>query len=105
MTTPSLRRSAVADVTDSSSDLAILRLGYKKMREWIRRMPLYRGELQRKHPVFPEGSAAECKEGGGPVPIDAPNIVYTTEDDKAIDDFHRMQGKAFILTHDMLPLI
>lgn len=63
------------------------------MREWIRRMPHYRGELQLKHPVFPAGSAAECKERDGPVPIDAPNIVYTTEDDKAIDHFHRTQGE------------
>ncbi|KAH0827452.1 alcohol oxidase [Lanmaoa asiatica] len=81
----------LANFLNNPSDLAILRLAYKKMREWIRRMPHYRGELQLKHPVFPAGSAAECKEVDGPVPIDAPNIVYTTEDDRAIDDFHRMQ--------------
>lgn len=63
-------------------------------------MPLYRGELQLKHPVFRAGSAAECKETDGPVPFDAPDIVYTTEDNGAIDDFHRTTSKAFILTHD-----
>ncbi|KAN0090977.1 alcohol oxidase [Tylopilus felleus] len=60
-----------------------------KMREWIRRMPHYRDELQLKHPVFPAGSAAECRETDGPVPMDSPDIVYTAENDKAIDDFHK----------------
>ncbi|KAH7923954.1 alcohol oxidase [Leucogyrophana mollusca] len=73
----------------SASDLAILRLAYKRMREWIRRMPDYRGEYQPLHPVFPEGSAAACKETDGPAAIDAPDIVYTSEDDKAIEIFHR----------------
>lgn len=72
------------------------------MREWIRRMPLYRGELQLKHPVFLAGSAAECKETDGPVPINASDIVYTKEDDKAIDDFHRKTSGLFILTHWIL---
>lgn len=67
-------------------------------------MPLYRGELQLKHPVFPAGSAAECKETNGPVPINAPDIVYTKEDDKAIDDFHRKTSEAFLSTRWMLPL-
>lgn len=105
MTIPSLYGSVITDVFHSTSDLAILRLAYKRMREWIRRMSQYRGELQLKHPVFPAGSAAECKERDGPVSIDAPNIVYTIEDDKAIDDFHRTQGEVYILTRDMLPLI
>ncbi|KAH7915215.1 GMC oxidoreductase-domain-containing protein [Hygrophoropsis aurantiaca] len=74
---------------DSPSDLAILRLAYKRMREWIRRMPSYRGEYQPLHPVFPEGSAAACKESNGPAAIDSPDIVYTAEDDKAIETFHR----------------
>ncbi|KAF8441404.1 hypothetical protein L210DRAFT_3760007 [Boletus edulis BED1] len=79
----------LANFLNKPSDLAILRLAYKRMREWIRRMPYYRGELQLQHPVFPAGSAAECKETDGPVPIDAPDIGYTKEDNKAIDDFHR----------------
>ncbi|KAG9316440.1 GMC oxidoreductase-domain-containing protein [Chiua virens] len=79
-----------ADFLNTPSDVAILRLAYKKTRDWIRRIPLYRGELQPKHPIFPAGSAAECKEAHQPVPIDAPEIVYTAEDDKAIDDFHRL---------------
>ncbi|KAF8840047.1 alcohol oxidase [Paxillus ammoniavirescens] len=75
---------------ENASDLAILRLAYKRMREWIRRMPHYRGEFQPRHPVFPEGSAAECKENDGPVNMDAPDIVYTAEDDKAIEDYHKL---------------
>ncbi|KIJ67569.1 GMC oxidoreductase [Hydnomerulius pinastri MD-312] len=75
---------------NNASDVAILRLAYKRMREWIRRMPHYRGEYQPRHPVFPGGSAAACREHDGPAPIDAPDIVYTVEDDKAIEDFHRM---------------
>ncbi|KAG6378102.1 hypothetical protein JVT61DRAFT_13787 [Boletus reticuloceps] len=94
----------LANFLNRPSDLAILRLAYKRMREWIRRMPHYRGELQLQHPVFPAGSAAECKETDRPIPIDAPDIRYTTKDDKAIDDFHRAAGKAFISTHVMLPL-
>ncbi|EGO00550.1 hypothetical protein SERLA73DRAFT_104857 [Serpula lacrymans var. lacrymans S7.3] len=70
-------------------DLAVLRLAYKKGREIARRIPLYRGEYQPKHPVFPEGSAAACREVKGPVPIDAPDITYTTEDNEAIETYHR----------------
>ncbi|KAF9245021.1 GMC oxidoreductase-domain-containing protein [Melanogaster broomeanus] len=79
----------VSSFLDNACDVAIFRLAYKRMREWIRRMPHYRGEFQPRQPVFPEGSAAACKEHDGPVPIDAPDIVYTTEDDKAIEDFHK----------------
>ncbi|EGO26056.1 hypothetical protein SERLADRAFT_491425 [Serpula lacrymans var. lacrymans S7.9] len=76
-------------------DIAAFRLAYKKVREIVRRIPLYRGEYQPRQPVFPEGSAAACKEVEGPVPIDAPDIVYTPEDDKAIEMFHRqMAGSA-----------
>lgn len=56
-------------------------------------MPSYRGEVAAGHPCFPEGSAATCGEASGPVEVDAPDIVYTAEDDEAIDEFHRDHSK------------
>ena len=70
-------------------DVAVLRWGYKKSREILRRMKFYRGEYSPKHPKFPAGSAAEAKQSEGPVAIDSPDIAYTKDDDEAIDDFHR----------------
>jgi alcohol oxidase len=67
------------------------RWGYKKMREIIRRMKMYRGEVPSGHPNFPRGSLAECKAAEGPVDTDAPDIVYSKDDDDAIDQFHREQ--------------
>ena len=55
----------------------------------MRRMKVYRGEYSSGHPKFPAGSAAEAKSCEGPVAIDFPNIVYTKDDDEAIDKFHR----------------
>jgi alcohol oxidase len=52
-------------------------------------MASYRGEVPAGHPDFPEGSAAACREASGPVDLNAPDIVYTAEDDEAIDRFHR----------------
>jgi alcohol oxidase len=66
-----------------------MRWGYKKSREIVRRMKLYRGEYSSAHPKFPAGSAAEAKQSQGPVAIDSPDIAYTKDDDEAIDEFHR----------------
>ncbi|KAG1908802.1 GMC oxidoreductase-domain-containing protein [Suillus fuscotomentosus] len=74
---------------DDSSDIVPLDFGYKKTREIFRRMASYRGEIAAGHPDFPEGSAAACREASGPVDINAPDIVYTAEDDEAISQFHR----------------
>jgi len=74
---------------DNASDVAVMRLAYKRLREWIRRMPAYRGELQQRHPDFPVGSKAACRETDGPIAIDAPDLVYSAEDDQAIEKFHR----------------
>ncbi|KAG0702062.1 GMC oxidoreductase-domain-containing protein [Suillus ampliporus] len=71
------------------SDIVPLNVGYKRMREICRRMPSYRGEVAARHPPFPEGSAAVCKETTGPVDLYAPDIIYSAEDDKVIDTFHR----------------
>ncbi|KAJ1301180.1 hypothetical protein OPQ81_003591 [Rhizoctonia solani] len=48
---------------------------YKKSREIARRMPSYRGEYAPLHPKFSEG-----------------DLVYTTEDDAAIEEFVRQRG-------------
>jgi len=74
---------------DDSSDIVPLDFGYKKTREIFRRMASYRGEIAAGHPDFPDGSAAACREASGPVDINAPDIVYTAEDDEAISQFHR----------------
>ncbi|KAG2072312.1 alcohol oxidase-like protein [Suillus decipiens] len=74
---------------DDPSDIVPLDFGYKKTREIFRRMASYRGEVAAGHPDFPEGSAAACGEASGPVDLNAPDIVYTAEDDEAINRFHR----------------
>ncbi|KAG1730381.1 GMC oxidoreductase-domain-containing protein [Suillus paluster] len=74
---------------DDPSDIVPLNFGYKKMREIFRRMPSYRGEVHTGHPRFPKGSAAVCREASGPVDLHDPDIIYTAEDDEAIDNFHR----------------
>ncbi|KAF8627066.1 hypothetical protein AX17_006405 [Amanita inopinata Kibby_2008] len=74
---------------DDPADLGVLRWGYKKTREFIRRMKMYRGEHTPVHPQFQKGSAAATASAEGPVDIEAPNIVYSKEDDEAIDEFHR----------------
>ncbi|KAF8622855.1 hypothetical protein AX15_006699 [Amanita polypyramis BW_CC] len=74
---------------DEPADIGTLRWAYKKGREIIRRMKLYRGEYSPGHPRFPEGSTARCKPAEGPVDVDAPDIAYSKEDNDAIDEFHR----------------
>ncbi|KAG2342546.1 alcohol oxidase [Suillus weaverae] len=74
---------------DDPSDIVPLDFGYKKTREIFRRMASYRGEVAAGHPTFSEGSAAACRETSGPVDLDAPDIVYTAEDDEVINQFHR----------------
>ncbi|KAF8904338.1 alcohol oxidase-like protein [Mucidula mucida] len=67
-----------------SVDVAALRWGYKKGREIIRRLPAFRGALVPAHPQFAADSPAALVETG-PIPLDAPKIVYSAEDDAAID--------------------
>ena len=75
------------------ADLVTLRWSYKKLREFARRMKFYRGEIVSSHPKFAEGSAAETRSSSSPVEITAPDIVYTKEDDEAIDRYNREAGK------------
>ena len=76
----------------SPADLVTLRWAYKHAREIGRRMEFYRGDLQVGHPIFAEGSQAVTQLAGTPVEISAPKIVYSKEDDDAIDEFHRLVG-------------
>lgn len=82
----------------SMADVRPLIWAYKFSRELARRMPLFCGEYAPLHPKFPEGSAAQVfvKRDGvdaGPVPIDAPDLVYGAEDDRAIDKYLREFGE------------
>ncbi|KAF7327927.1 GMC-OxRdtase-N domain-containing protein [Mycena kentingensis (nom. inval.)] len=74
---------------DKRDDVALLRWSYKLTREMARRMDSYRGEFSPDHPQFTDTSRARCGPAEGPVPINAPDIEYTKEDDEAIDRFHR----------------
>ena len=76
----------------SPADLVILRWAYKHVREISRRIEFYRGEVQVEHPTFAEGSQATTHPTDTPVEISAPKIVYSKEDDDAIDEFHRCKG-------------
>ncbi|TBU37889.1 alcohol oxidase-like protein [Dichomitus squalens] len=75
-------------VLSRKEDLAVMRYAWKLAREYGRRMSSYRGEYAPDHPTFPQDSeAAVSQDHNTPVAIDAPDIVYTKEDDEAIDDF------------------
>ena len=89
---PSLKYSVFHSLTDflsRPSDIAALRWAYKRGREASRRMASYRGEYAPCHPVFPKDSQAACNDDAKPVPMQAPDIVYTEEDNKALDEYLR----------------
>ena len=65
---------------------------YKRSREFARRIPSYRGEYPGRQPAFARDSPAAVNEDPSPVPIDAPDIQYTKEDDAAIRAFIRKTG-------------
>ena len=52
-------------------------------------MEFYRGEVQVEHPTFAEDSQAATQPSGTPVEISASKIVYSKEDDVAIDESHK----------------
>ncbi|KAJ7731065.1 GMC oxidoreductase-domain-containing protein [Mycena metata] len=70
------------------ADVAVMRWAYKKGRELTRRLPCFAGAYMPRHPQFPAGSTANVAETG-PVALSEPKIVYTAEDDKAIDQYMR----------------
>ena len=55
-------------------------------------MEFYRGDPQVGHPTFAQGSQAVTQFAATPTEISAPKIVYSKEDDDAIDEFHRRTG-------------
>ncbi|KAJ3475835.1 hypothetical protein NLI96_g11573 [Meripilus lineatus] len=70
-------------------DLALLVWAYKRGREIARRMKCYRGEHPLNHPAFSRESSVACQENIQPVPIDAPELQYSAEDDEVIKDYVR----------------
>ncbi|KAI0091334.1 alcohol oxidase-like protein [Irpex rosettiformis] len=88
-----------ADATDApefetgylkqKDDLELLKYMYKRSREFARRMPCYRGEYPPGHPEFSKSSLVFPKADNQPVPIDAPDLVYSEEDEQAVDTFTR----------------
>ncbi|KAB8267611.1 GMC oxidoreductase-domain-containing protein [Aspergillus minisclerotigenes] len=64
---------------------------YKKQREIIRRMDIYRGEFAPLHPAFAADSdaATPSEPLDGPLPDDVPDIVYTAEDDAVLEQWLR----------------
>ena len=72
-------------------DFELLKYGYKRAREYARRMPAYRGEYVPNHPKFVSSAALATGEIK-PVAIDAPDIAYTEEDEKAIEEYTRQAG-------------
>jgi alcohol oxidase len=55
-------------------------------------MEFYRGDFRVGHPTFAEGGQAVTQPAGLPAEMSAPKIVYSNEDDDAIDKFHRRTG-------------
>lgn len=52
-------------------------------------MDAYRGEFEPGHPRFPKDSAAAVGTANGPVEVSSPDIVYSEDDNKIIDTYHR----------------
>ena len=75
------------------ADVKPLMRGYKFTREIARRMPHFRGEPAPLHPAFaPGGPASLVEHAEGPVPMDAPRITYSDEDERAIETYVRAMG-------------
>ncbi|KAH9017282.1 alcohol oxidase-like protein [Lactarius hengduanensis] len=74
------------------ADVQPLTWGYKFMREVARRMPHFRGEPPVLHPKFAPGRPASIvAHAEGPVPFDAPRIVYSEEDERVLEEFARAE--------------
>lgn len=69
-------------------DIKKCRWAYKKQREIMRRMDVFRGEMAGYHPPFPKDSPAKCGETDGPLQ-DISDIQYSVEDDAIIDQWIR----------------
>ncbi|KAI1141440.1 alcohol oxidase-like protein [Hypoxylon sp. FL0543] len=62
---------------------------YKKQREIVRRMDVYRGEVAAGHPPFAAGSPAACIETDAPLGRDVAPLDYTADDDAVLEDWLR----------------
>ncbi|KAI0366933.1 alcohol oxidase-like protein [Pilatotrama ljubarskyi] len=74
---------------DAPEDMALHKWGYKRTREYARRLASYRGELAARHPAF--GSSGEMAAGrrSGPVSVLDPDLQYSPEDDEALEEYIR----------------
>ncbi|KAI0245551.1 GMC oxidoreductase-domain-containing protein [Lactifluus subvellereus] len=72
----------------SMADVKPLTWGYKFTREIARRMPHFRGEPPAMHPAFnPGGTAAIVEHAEGPIAFDVTPIVYSEEDERALETY------------------
>ncbi|KAL7280632.1 hypothetical protein ACG7TL_005570 [Trametes sanguinea] len=72
---------------DTPADMALHKWGYKRSRELARRMSSYRGEVASRHPSFNPAGEAAAGPKHGPVPALAPDILYSAEDERALEDY------------------
>ena len=90
---PHLALSRTVNLLTSLADVRPLMWGYKSLREIARRKPHFRGEPPMLHPAFsPGGPASVVAHAEGPIAFDAPRIVYSEEDDRALEEFVRAEG-------------
>ncbi|KAI9170836.1 Alcohol oxidase [Paramyrothecium foliicola] len=77
-------------LTDKAEfDLSMAKWLYKKQREVVRRLEVYRGELPFMHPPFDANSDAVAKKRTAPLPEDVADIQYTSEDERVLTDWVR----------------
>ncbi|KAB5588488.1 hypothetical protein CTheo_8072 [Ceratobasidium theobromae] len=86
---PDFRTGFLEDQADVDAHVWMYK---KSRRETLRRMPSFRGEYALLHPKFPTGSAAACLRLDGPLPEDVQDIVYTPEDNAAVEDYVRQRS-------------
>ncbi|BCS22571.1 GMC family oxidoreductase [Aspergillus puulaauensis] len=86
ITGPDLEADIAFETGFLNSELDVKKLiwAYKKQREIVRRMDVYRGELAGAHPPFAEDSAAALVKLDKPNDKNIADIQYTAEDDKVI---------------------
>lgn len=68
-------------------------------------MGVYRGEFPPGNPKFVSSSAAACKEASGPVEISAPDITYSSEDEKILENYNRQFGVLIPFIYEDIYLI
>ncbi|KAF8685193.1 GMC oxidoreductase [Rhizoctonia solani] len=89
---------------EEQADVEIQKWAYKKARECARRMRSYRGEYAPLHPKFPKDSAAACIRLDGPPPLVEEDLIYTPEDDAAIEVFIRQMSQSTYHSCGTLPM-